>query len=89
MGGLNDGTPLYVAAYPAAWRIETINDDVLHRGFEYIRSELTLLDMRNGSLTRCTSFYWGLMDKTWDLAEGPDKGGNGRGVGYHPSIPMD
>ena len=36
MKGLNDGIPLYVAAYPVAWRIEVADDDE-HRGFEYIR----------------------------------------------------
>ena len=39
MEGLNDATPLYVAAYPAAWRIEAVNDGI-HRGYEYVRSEL-------------------------------------------------
>ena len=34
-------TPLYVAAYPVAWKIEIVNDEK-HRGFEYIRSELHL-----------------------------------------------
>jgi len=37
MEGVNDGTQLYVAAYPIAWRIEVVDDDE-HRGFEYIRS---------------------------------------------------
>ena len=37
MEGLNDGIPLFVNAYPVAWRIEVINDDI-HRGFGYIRS---------------------------------------------------
>jgi len=36
MEGINDGTQLYVAAYPIAWRIEVVDDDE-HRGFEYIR----------------------------------------------------
>jgi len=39
MEGVNDGTQLYVAAYPIAWRIEVVDDDE-HRGFEYIRSGL-------------------------------------------------
>ena len=29
---------LCVAAYPVAWRVEVVNDDI-HRGYEYIRSE--------------------------------------------------
>ncbi|KAF9649752.1 hypothetical protein BDM02DRAFT_1746022 [Thelephora ganbajun] len=36
MKGLNDATPLYVNAYPVAWRVETVNDDI-HSGFEYVR----------------------------------------------------
>jgi len=32
MEGLNDGTALYVAAYPVAWRIEIVNDGS-RRGF--------------------------------------------------------
>jgi len=36
MEGLNDATSLYVNAYPAAWRIEVLNDGI-YRGFEYIR----------------------------------------------------
>ena len=39
MEGLNDGTPIYVAAYPVAWRIELDDDDDAHRGFEYVRWE--------------------------------------------------
>ncbi|KAF9642075.1 hypothetical protein BDM02DRAFT_2708081 [Thelephora ganbajun] len=34
MEGLNDATPLYVNAYPVAWRVETVNDGI-HSGFEY------------------------------------------------------
>ena len=41
MEGFNDATSLYVNAYPAAWRIETVNDEI-HRGFEYVRSELDI-----------------------------------------------
>ena len=44
MEGLDDGTALYVAAYPVAWRIELVDDDA-HRGFEYARWEL--------DVTRC------------------------------------
>jgi len=36
MEGLSNGTPLYVAEYPVAWRVEVVNDDK-HRGFEYVR----------------------------------------------------
>jgi len=34
--GLEDGVPLFVNAYPSAWRIEVVDDDI-HRGFEYVR----------------------------------------------------
>jgi len=34
--GLNDGTSLFVSAYPASWRIEIATDD-RYRGFEYVR----------------------------------------------------
>ena len=37
--GIDDATSRYVNAYPAAWRIETVNDEI-HRGFEHVRSEL-------------------------------------------------
>jgi len=37
MNGLTDGTPLFVTGYPTAWRIENV-DDVMYRGFEYVRS---------------------------------------------------
>ena len=32
-------SPISVAAFPVAWRIEIVDDDN-HRDFEYIRSEL-------------------------------------------------
>jgi len=36
MEGINNNTPIFVAPYPAAWRVEVVKDDK-HRGFEYIR----------------------------------------------------
>ena len=36
MEGIKGGTPLFVGAYPVAWRIEIFDDDK-HRGFEYVR----------------------------------------------------
>ena len=39
MEGLNNGNQLYVTAYPAAWRIDIVDEGLL-RGFEYVRSEL-------------------------------------------------
>lgn len=36
MNGVNGGTPLYVNAYPVAWRIETVEDGI-HHGYEYVR----------------------------------------------------
>jgi len=38
MAGLENNRPLSVSAYPVAWRIEIVDDDI-HRGFEYVRSE--------------------------------------------------
>jgi len=38
MAGVDNGRPLSVSAYPVAWRIEIVNDNI-HRGFEYVRSE--------------------------------------------------
>ncbi|KAF9648162.1 hypothetical protein BDM02DRAFT_3115768, partial [Thelephora ganbajun] len=38
---IKGGSPLSVAIYPVAWRVEIV-DDEKHRGFEYIRSELYL-----------------------------------------------
>ena len=37
MAGFENGSPLSVSAYPVAWRIEVVNDEI-HRSFEYIRS---------------------------------------------------
>ena len=37
MAGFENGSPLSVSAYPVAWWIEVVNDDI-HRGFEYVRS---------------------------------------------------
>ena len=39
MEAINNGTPIYVTAYPVAWRIEVVNHGI-HRGFEYVRSGL-------------------------------------------------
>ena len=38
MAGFENGSALSVSAYPVAWRIEVVNDDI-HRGFEYVRLE--------------------------------------------------
>ena len=43
MGGITGDTPITVAIYPLAWRIEVVNDNI-HRGFEYVRSGQTVLD---------------------------------------------
>ena len=42
MEGISNGTPLSVAAYPVAWRIEIV-DDIKHRDFEYVRSVLDVV----------------------------------------------
>ena len=41
VAGLGNDTPLSVAPYPVAWRIEVVNDDI-HSGFDYVRSECNL-----------------------------------------------
>ena len=38
MAGVTNGCSLSVSAYPGAWRIEVVDDEV-HRGFEYVRLE--------------------------------------------------
>ena len=38
MAGLQNECVLSVVAYPVAWRVEVVNDEI-HRGFEYVRSE--------------------------------------------------
>ena len=48
MEGLKNLTPIYVAAYLVAWRIEIVNDEK-HRDFEYIRSELHLTQYTEAS----------------------------------------
>ena len=35
MVGLQNGSVLSVAAYPAAWKFEVVDND-LHRGYEYV-----------------------------------------------------
>ena len=37
--GLDNGAPLIVTGYPVAWRVEVVDDEI-HRGYEYVRSEL-------------------------------------------------
>lgn len=44
MNGLNDGIALFANAYPAAWRIEVVNDSI-HDGYEYVRSGLGLIQL--------------------------------------------
>ena len=39
MEGLDNLAPLCVAIYPAAWRVEIVNEGI-HRGSEYVRWEL-------------------------------------------------
>ena len=36
MAGLEDRAPVSVSAYPVAWRVDVINDDI-RRGFECVR----------------------------------------------------
>jgi len=67
MAGLENGCPLSVCAYPVAWRIEIVNDDI-HRGFEYVRFEHEIASpYQNGSLTLRLSVYWGTTDILWDI----------------------
>jgi hypothetical protein len=39
MNGLNDGVALFVNAYPAAWRIEVVKEDI-YQGDEYVWWEI-------------------------------------------------
>ena len=39
MEGLNHADVLFVTSYPVAWRVEIVDDEI-HRGYEYVRSEL-------------------------------------------------
>lgn len=70
MEGFNDGTPIHVSVYPAAWRIEVVDNEP-HRGFEYVRLSRT----RRYStylivlLTQSGSICWGTTKRAWDLAE--------------------
>ena len=38
MVGLTGISPLSVSAYPVAWKIEVVNDEIYH-GYEYVRLE--------------------------------------------------
>ena len=44
MEGINNGTPLFVTAYPVAWRVEIVNDEI-HRGDEYVWWSWALFDV--------------------------------------------
>jgi len=68
MAGLANGSPLSVSAYPTAWRVEVVDDDV-HRGFEYVRSEHNVI-RRTDSLTLHVRFYWGTTKITWNIPNG-------------------
>ena len=45
MDGLRDGTPLCVATYPVAWRVEIV-EEKKHSGYEYVRSGQGFLEIR-------------------------------------------
>ena len=42
MIGLTNGCNLSVSAYPVAWKIEVIDDEIYHASFEYVRFEHTI-----------------------------------------------
>ena len=44
MDGLGNGTPLCVATYPAAWRVEVAKDED-YKGYEYVRSGRAFFDV--------------------------------------------
>ena len=68
MAGLENGRLLSVSAYPVAWRIEIVDDDI-HRGFEYVRSECYAPSLRrNDLLTLYVSFRWGTTKVSWNIA---------------------
>jgi hypothetical protein len=69
MAGQANDSPLSVSAYPAAWRIEIVNDDI-HRGFEYVRSEHNTTRVPERSLTLYVSFYWGTTTMIWNIPYG-------------------
>ena len=75
MNGISPGTALRVAAYPVAWRVETVDDED-HRGFEYVRSGSVFPnDYQSGSLTLHFSFYWATGNIVWDLIIGDKSNG--------------
>ena len=78
MKSLDNGKPLHVTEYPAAWRVEVINDG-LHRGFEYLRWEPELPGIQKWFTNVVCSFYWGFTQMTWDHA---GYGSNGTKVRY-------
>ena len=45
MDGLSDGTPLCVATYPVAWRVEIVEDEK-YSGYEYVRLGQGFFDVR-------------------------------------------
>ena len=44
MDGFGNGSPLCVATYPVAWRIEIVKDEE-YNGYEYVRSDQMLLNV--------------------------------------------
>ena len=44
MDGLSDGTPLCVATYPVAWRVEIVEEK--YSGYEYVRLGQGFFDVR-------------------------------------------
>ena len=67
--------PLAVSAYPVAWRIEVV-DEGIHRGFEYVRSELHVILRDYGdSPTQNNRVYWGTTGWSWNVDSGVKENG--------------
>ena len=75
MEGITDGTPLFIGAYPVAWRFEVVVDDK-HRSFEYVRSELYVAQRIQAVYSHVYhSIFWGNTKSAWDLHFGQEENG--------------
>jgi len=55
MVGLENGSALFVVAYPVAWKVEVVNDEI-HRDFEYVRSERVLTSSGTAHICNTLAF---------------------------------
>jgi len=65
---LGNGTPISVAIFSVAWRVEVVKEKWYH-GWDYVQYTHTWL-VQFAVHSHCSSFLWGTTNMTWDLAGG-------------------